>query len=132
MTRARIRLAAFFGFSGLSHLTFGRRFFEAIVPPWVPAPPKLVNRAAGVAELTGGALALLPGAERPARRYLVALLLAVFPANCHMALRPDDVGAERIPGWMLWVRLPLQFVLIGWVLKALPSSAGSTAPPENQ
>jgi uncharacterized membrane protein len=121
MTRARLRLAGFFGLAGLSHLSFGRRFYEAIVPPWVPASPQLVNRAAGVAELTGAALALIPGAERPARRYLVALLLAVFPANIHMAIRPEDVGAERIPGSLLWARLPLQFVLIAWVLNALPS-----------
>ncbi len=91
-----------------------------MVPPWVPGTPKLINRAAGVAELVGAALALVPGAERPARRYLTLLLLAVYPANIHMAVRPQDIrGAERIPRWLLWSRLPLQFVAIAWVAQAL-------------
>ncbi|MDF2435543.1 MAG: hypothetical protein JWP44_5176 [Mucilaginibacter sp.] len=128
MTRSRLRVAAFFGFSGISHLTFGRKFFEAIVPPWLPASRKTVNQAAGVAELTGGALALIPGAEGRARQYLVALLLAVYPANIHMAVRPQDSGSERIPSWLLWARLPLQFVLIGWVLKAPPVRSPDSTP----
>lgn len=120
MNRARLGVAGFFGFAGLSHLTFGRKFYERIVPPWLPASPELVNWAAGAAELTGAALALVPGAERPARRYLTGLLVAVFPANVHMALRPADSGSERIPAWALWARLPLQFLMIGWVLRSLP------------
>jgi uncharacterized membrane protein len=107
---------------GVAHLTFAARFFEAIVPPWVPGSRRAVNRAAGVAEICGGALTLIPGAEKPARRYLIALLLAIFPANIQMALRPGDIrGVDRIPGWLLWARLPLQFVAIAWVARALPS-----------
>jgi uncharacterized membrane protein len=111
----------FFGFSGLAHLTFAKKFFEAIVPPWLPASPQTVNQAAGAAELTGAGLALIPGAEKLARRYLTALLLAVFPANCHMAVKPEDSHSEKIPSSLLWARLPLQFVIIGWVWKSLPS-----------
>ena len=44
---------------------------------------------------------------------LIALLIAVFPANIHMALHPD-LFPEFNPT-MLWLRLPLQFVLIAWV-----------------
>jgi uncharacterized membrane protein len=128
MTKARLRVAAFFGFSGLAHLTFGKKFFEAIVPPWLPASPKTVNQAAGAAELTGAGLALVPGGEKLARRYLTALLLAVFPANCHMAVKPEDSHSEKIPNVLLWARLPLQFVIIAWVWKSLPVKA-STADP---
>src|SRR5581483_9414198 len=102
MTKTRLRVAGFFGFMGAAHLTFGRRFFEAIVPPWVPGSAKTINELAGAAELTGGALALVPGGERLARKYLTALLLAVFPANCHMALRPQDSGSDKIPNFLLW------------------------------
>jgi uncharacterized membrane protein len=39
-------------------------------------------------------------------------LIAVYPANIHMAINnhlyPD------LPAWLLWSRLPLQFVLIAW------------------
>jgi uncharacterized membrane protein len=44
---------------------------------------------------------------------LIALLVAVFPANLHMALHTDRY--PRIPAWLLWFRLPLQAVLIAWV-----------------
>lgn len=90
------------------------------MPPWVPGTPKVINRVAGLAELVGAVLALVPGAERPARRYLTVLLLAVYPANIHMAVAPQDIrGAERVPRWLLWARLPLQFVAIAWVALAL-------------
>lgn len=122
MSRSRRFLAGFFLSSGIAHLTFATEFFEAIVPPWVPGTPEAINRVAGLAEIGGAALALVPGAERPARRYLTALLLAFYPANIHMALRPQDIkGAQRVPRWLLWARLPLQFLAIAWVARALPT-----------
>lgn len=113
-------VAAFFIATGVAHLTVGRKFFEAIVPPWVPGGPKLVNEAAGYAEITGGVLAITPGAERLARGYLVALLLAVYPANIHMAVRPQDIkGARGVPRWLLWARLPLQVLPVLWVRRTV-------------
>jgi uncharacterized membrane protein len=118
--RSRRYLAGFFFATGVGHLVLVPESFEAMVPPWVPGSPKVINRTAGLAELVGGALALIPGAERPARRYLTLLLLAVFPANIHMAVRPQDIrGAQRVPRWLLWARLPLQFVAIAWVARAM-------------
>ena len=122
MSRSRRCLAGFFFSTGVAHLTVAAEFFEAMVPPWVPGTPAVINKAAGLAEIGGAALALVPGAERPARRYLIALLLAVYPANIQMAARPQDIrGAERVPRWLLWARLPLQFVAIAWVAQALPT-----------
>jgi uncharacterized membrane protein len=124
MSRSRRYLAGFFFSSGVAHLTFAREFFESIVPPWVPGTPRAINQVAGLAEIGGAVLALVPGAERPARRYLTALLLAVYPANIHMAARPQDIkGAERVPRWLLWARLPLQFLAIAWVAHALPTDS---------
>ena len=46
----------------------------------------------------------------------IALLLAVYPANVHMAVRPQDIkGAKGVPRWLLWARLPLQVLPILWV-----------------
>jgi uncharacterized membrane protein len=126
--KPKLKVAIFFASSGIGHLTIAKRFFERIVPPWLPASPELVNQAAGIAEIAGGTLALIPGAERPARKYLTALLLAVFPANIHMALRPEDSGSEKLPSFLLWARLPLQFLAIGWVWKALTPKAAPTPP----
>jgi uncharacterized membrane protein len=49
---------------------------------------------------------------------LIALLVAVFPANVYMALRPEQAGAARVPRALLWARLPLQPLIIGWVWRA--------------
>ena len=93
--------------------------YEAIMPPSLPAPRELVL-VSGAAEVAGGLAALTPGLERPARWGLVALLLAVFPANVHMAVNPEQVEGlpAALPRWTLWARLPLQGALIAWVIAA--------------
>lgn len=70
--------------------------------------------ASGAAELSGG-LAVVPGrTRRHARWWLLATLIAVYPANVFMALRPERF--PRIPKALLWARLPLQglFAWITW------------------
>jgi uncharacterized membrane protein len=93
------------------------RIYRAIMPDWVPAPDAMVA-ASGVAEIAGGAGMLVPATRRWAGWWLVATLIGVFPANLHMALHPERY--RQIPGGApaLWARLPLQGVLIAWVLSA--------------
>lgn len=121
MRTSKWPVAAFFLLAGVAHLTFARKFFESIVPGWVPGSAAQVNVAAGVAEAAGGALVLVPGAERHARRYLVLLLLAVFPANIQMAVAPDSMpkATKNVPRALLWGRLPIQGLFIAWVLGAV-------------
>jgi uncharacterized membrane protein len=88
------------------------RVYEAIVPDYLPAHRELVL-ASGVAELVGGAGLLLGPARRHAGWWLIATLIAVFPANVHMALHPERY--RGIPRWALWARLPLQGALIAQV-----------------
>ncbi len=107
-------LGAVFVAAGINHFV-RPKFYEAIMPPYVPAHREMVQ-ASGVAEIAGG-LAVLP---RPTRRagawWLVATLLAVYPANVHMALHPEEFRA--IPRWALYARLPLQGAFIAWTLWA--------------
>jgi uncharacterized membrane protein len=93
------------------------RIYKAIMPDWVPAHDAMVA-ASGVAEIAGGAGMMVPATRRWAGWWLVATLIGVFPANLHMALHPERY--RRIPGGApaLWARLPLQGVLIAWVLGA--------------
>jgi uncharacterized membrane protein len=120
MTRAQRLLAGFFTFAGTMHFV-RRRDYEAIVPP--PLPPRETVVISGVAEILGG-LAVIPRASRRlAGWWLIALLVAVFPANIYMTLRRQEVAergvpADRIPGWMLWARLPLQPLMIWWAWRA--------------
>jgi uncharacterized membrane protein len=116
MSRAkawRYGVAAFWIVSGANHFR-SPRFYEAIVPPPLDGRKREVNLAAGAAELAGG-LAVLPARTRPAARWwLLATLLAIYPANIHMAVRP-----ERFPKYkpaLLWARLPVQgvFAWLTW------------------
>lgn len=68
----------------------------------------------GVAEALGGLGLILPATRRWAAWGLVVLYVAIFPANVNMAVNHLRLGTSEIPAWALWVRLPLQLVLILW------------------
>jgi uncharacterized membrane protein len=91
-------------------------WYERIVPPFLPAHEELVA-ISGACEILGGLGVLLPQTRRPAAWGLIALLLAVFPANLYMAAESGSF-ATVAPAWVLYARLPLQFVLIWWVYAA--------------
>ena len=119
MTRSQRLLAAFFTFAGIMHFVIPRRY-EAIVPPYIPMSPKRAVEISGVAEVAGG-IAVIPRATRDlARWWLIALLVAVLPANVHMAVNPDEIEGldESFPRWLLWARLPLQPLCMLWVWHA--------------
>ena len=102
--------AALFIVAGALHF-IKPQTYEAMMPPWIPMHAESVA-VSGVAEIVGG-LALIP--DRTARiggLWLIALLVAVFPANVHMALHPELFPS--IPPVALWVRLPVQGLLIAW------------------
>jgi uncharacterized membrane protein len=113
-TASLILLAVLFVLAGLNHFLHPETYL-AMMPPYLPAPDVL-NYISGAAEVAGGVGVLMPRLRRAAAWGLVALLVAVFPANIHMALH--GLAGTTIPAWMLWVRLPLQFVLMAWVAYA--------------
>ena len=87
--------------------------YVAMVPAELPAPLALVY-ISGVAEILGGLGLILPATRRLAAWGLVALYVAVFPANVNMAINHLHLGTSEVPAWALWARLPLQAVLIAW------------------
>jgi uncharacterized membrane protein len=120
MSRSRIALAAFFGAAGANHFA-NPRSYEAIVPPSLASRKREINVISGAAELAGALAVLHPAARRPGRWWLLALLVAVFPANVHMAVSPEQVPGldlSKIPRWALWARLPLQPLAMLWVWRA--------------
>jgi uncharacterized membrane protein len=66
----------------------------------------------GVAEIAGGVGLVIRPLRRVAGWGLIALLIAVFPANIYMLQHP---GQFHFAPWILWARLPLQAVFIAWV-----------------
>lgn len=99
--------------TGILHFVIPRAY-ESIMPDYLPAQRELVY-ASGVAEIAGGAGLLHPRTRRAGMWLSIATLIAVFPANLHMALNPERYD---VPDWALWARLPLQALLIGWAWAA--------------
>jgi uncharacterized membrane protein len=115
-------LSAFFTTMGALHFVIPRSF-EAIMPPSLPYHREAVV-VSGLAELAGGAAVAHPRSRRFARWWLLALLAAVFPANIHMAVNPEQVRGldlDKVPRWTLWARLPLQPLAMIWVWRATRS-----------
>ena len=122
MRTLRKLVGPFFVCAGALHFVIPRAY-RKIIPPWVPAPEAMVY-ASGVAEIVGGLGMLAPARRRPAGWWLIATMVGVFPANLHMAMNPNDFPA--VPGGRvsLWARLPLQGVIIAWILDAMRGGAG--------
>ena len=87
------------------------KFYEAIMPPYLPWHYALVI-VSGVAEVALGIGLLIPKTSVYSAWGLILLLIAVFPANIHMTMHPELY--PNIPVVGLWLRLPLQGVLIAW------------------
>jgi uncharacterized membrane protein len=119
MSRSQKALAGFFAFAGAMHFAVPRSY-RATMPPYLPRHREAVI-VSGLAEIAGGAAVVPRRTRRFARWWLLGLLLAVFPANLHMAMNPEQVQGldlERIPRWALWARLPLQPLAMLWVWRA--------------
>jgi uncharacterized membrane protein len=102
--------AIFFVVAGTFHFLKPEMYLQ-VMPPYFPAPEMLVA-VSGVAEIAGGIGLLLRPWRRTAGWGLIALLLAVFPANIYMLQHP---GQFHFAPWILWARLPLQPVFIAWI-----------------
>lgn len=101
-----------FVFAGVMHFVIPDTY-EAIIPDYLPGHRALVY-VSGVAEIAGGLGAILPSTRKKARLLNIATLLAVFPANVHMAVHPDRY--KKVPGGKpaLYGRLPIQALFLAW------------------
>jgi uncharacterized membrane protein len=110
---SRVALALFFAVAGVNHFVSPKPYL-AIMPPALPWQLALVY-VSGAAEIAGGIAALFRRTRKVAAVGLIALLIAVFPANIYAALHGMDFRGAAVPAWLLWARLPLQALLIAWV-----------------
>lgn len=104
--------AAFFVAAGANHF-ITPHIYLGMMPPWLPAP-EAMNVISGLAEILGGLGLLVPRLRRAAGWGLIALLIAVFPANLHVALQGSMPGTDFSPT-LLWLRLPFQLLFIAWI-----------------
>lgn len=104
-------IAAYFLIGGVTHFT-NPEFFVAIMPPWLPYHLEIVWISGGF-EILGGLGLLLPRTRLLAGFGLIALTIAVTPANIHMAMNPD-LFPDAKPV-LLYLRLVLQVFLL-WLI----------------
>lgn len=104
-------LAVFFVGAGLNHFVSPDVYLK-IMPDYLPWPLALVY-ISGFLEVLGGVGVAVPPLRQAAGWGLVALLIAVFPANLFMVMNADQFPG--VPLWALVARLPLQGALILWV-----------------
>ena len=103
-------LAAFFIYFGIDHF-INPDFYLSIMPPSFPLHEEAVY-ISGFFEIVGGIGVLIPRFRKIAGWGLVALLIAVYPANIYMAISPE--AFPDIPIEMLYFRLALQFLFFYW------------------
>lgn len=126
----RYAMGTLYVVAGVLHFAVPDLYVQ-VVPPSLPRPLALVYLS-GAAEVLLGVGVMYDGTRRYAAWGLIALLIAVFPANVYMAT--NDVTVEGLPRWMgspsdaaLWARLPLQAVLAlwaWWYTRPTPSDGG--------
>ena len=103
-------LAVFFVYFGIDHF-INPNFYLSIMPPSFPLHEEAVY-ISGFFEIAGGIGVLIPRFRKIAGWGLVALLIAVYPANIYMAISPE--AFPDIPIEMLYFRLALQFLFFYW------------------
>ncbi len=113
-TAFKYLLGGLFIGAGLLHFILPD-LYVSIMPPYLPWPLLLVY-VSGACEVLLGALVFFPRYSPVARWGLIALLLAILPANLHMALHPELF--PMFTPTMLWLRVPFQAVLIAWVYRS--------------
>jgi uncharacterized membrane protein len=133
MSRARRILlyvmSAFYVTAGFNHL-MNPGFYLAIIPPGLP-DPEWLNLLSGLAEIVLGVFLLEPRVRFLAAWGIVALLVAVFPANLYVALENVGVpGGEPGTGNAVvnWVRLPFQAVFVAWAWWYTRPEPGASPP----
>jgi uncharacterized membrane protein len=108
----QIILSAIFITTGSLHFLMPQLYLK-IMPPYLPVPLVLIY-ISGAAEILGGIGLFIPNARRAAAWGLIALLVAVMPANIYMATAHIPFPGIMGQSWAQWARLPLQVPLIYW------------------
>lgn len=111
-TAARRVLALFMIVAGANHF-LAPAIYLGMMPAWLPFK-EAANFISGAAEIAGGIGLLIPRLRRAAAWGLIALLIAVFPANIQVAFQGYMPGLDNAPPALLWTRLLFQPVFVAW------------------
>ncbi|MGN7809412.1 DoxX family protein [Flavobacterium sp. 22076] len=106
-------MAILYILAGFNHFRNPGMYIK-IIPPFFKSP-KLINVVSGIAEIVLGILLMFSLTTQYAAWGIIALLIAIFPANLYMF--QNKKAGFNLPKWILFVRLPLQLVLIIWAFQ---------------
>jgi len=110
MDISAIVMGGLYTLAGINHFLMPK-FYMRIMPRYIPFHRFMVI-ASGIAEIALGILLLFPNYRPWAAWGIIALLIAIFPANIHhLTSKKPGKGP---PVWALVVRLPIQGLLIWW------------------
>ena len=108
----QIGIAAVFAFTALGHFVKGEEM-AAMLPDSIPARPAIIFLS-GLLEIFLAVLVVVPRYSEVAGTALCFFLVLVTPVNVYAAFKKVDFGGHAAGPRYLWLRLPLQFVLLGW------------------
>jgi uncharacterized membrane protein len=97
--------------AGLNHF-YNPKFYTRMMPPYLPMHLELVY-ISGVIEIALGAALFIDGLRVMAAWGIIALLIAVFPANIYM-FQERNGKFKKISNFALFIRLPIQLLLVAW------------------
>lgn len=103
-------MASIYILAGINHFR-KPKMYERIIPPYFPNA-KLLNLLSGFAEIVFGILLMIPGYSKFGAWGIIFLLVAFF--TVHIYMLQDKKASFGLPKWLLWLRIPLQFLLIYW------------------
>lgn len=110
--RGRIALAAVIAFAASGHFVQTEPMSQ-MLPPWVPMRVPIIW-GTGVLELAIAAALLVSRLARPTGIFLIGYLILIFPSNVYAAIERVPMGGHAMGPKYLWVRAPLQLILIVW------------------
>lgn len=116
--------------AGINHFR-DPQFYLNIIPPYIPEHALMVQLS-GVAEIVLGVMMFIPRYRKLAAWGIIAMLIVFMTVHIHMVMNPQLF--PKVPEYILWLRIPIQFVLILWAywytrpIATAPTSATSTLP----
>ncbi|RXR22538.1 DoxX family protein [Flavobacterium stagni] len=96
--------------AGINHFRNPKLYYK-IIPPFF-SNKKFINEMTGFLEILLGICLCISGFTNIAALSIIVLLVVIFPANIYMAIYKE--ARLGLPVWLLYLRLPLQFVLMIW------------------
>lgn len=122
-----LALAAFLGSAGVMHFV-NPKFFDPIVPEWMPGSARTTTYVSGAVELTAAALVANPRTRRAGGLFAAATFLGVWPANIWAAIQGGmkELDPPLDSAWVAWLRVPLQIPLIWWGWRVAQRASSSS------